>query len=112
MKLTSQKELQIQKLKDMATKKFDNSKNWSIMIDDKSNMVRNEVMQKIKFEQLKKRSLHDFIRKQKEAIIQQRQDEDSDQVQVDGKQLRAEFKKDFLKYFERKLTKGGAELTT
>lgn len=44
MKLNSQKELQIKRLKDIVVNKFDNSKNWSIMINPENNMVRNEVM--------------------------------------------------------------------
>ena len=31
-------------------KMFDSNKNWSIMIDQKHNDMRNEVMQKVKFE--------------------------------------------------------------
>ena len=36
-------------LKAKADKKFDSSKNWSIMIDDKHNEIRNNVMRKFKF---------------------------------------------------------------
>lgn len=56
--------------------------------------------------------MHDFVRKQKQDIINQRGDDPADHLEVDGKQLRADFKKDFLKYFEIKLTKGGADLNS
>ena len=42
------------------------------MIDERHNNMRNEVMKKVKFEQLKRRCLHDFMRKAREEIVGQR----------------------------------------
>ena len=39
------------------------------MIDDRHNNMRNDVMKKVKFEQLKRRCLHDFMRKAREDIV-------------------------------------------
>ena len=49
--------------------KFDNSKNWSIMINQEDNAIRNQVMRSVKFEQLKRRCLHDFMRQKKKEIL-------------------------------------------
>ena len=68
-KLRLMKENQLKKFKQEAEEKFDSKKNWSIMIDNRHNQMRNEVMQKVKYEQLKRRCLHDFMRKAREDII-------------------------------------------
>jgi len=59
--------------------RFDSNKNWSIMIDPKNNEIRNKVMQKIKYEQVKRRVLHDFSRKAKESLIKQREEKQREQ---------------------------------
>lgn len=66
------KESQLQRFRQEVDERFDSTKNWSIMIDDKHNNMRNEVMKKVKFEQLKRRCLHDFMRKAREDIVSQR----------------------------------------
>jgi len=66
------KESQLQRFRQEVDERFDSTKNWSIMIDDKHNNMRNEVMEKVKFEQLKRRCLHDFMRKAREDIVSQR----------------------------------------
>ena len=63
------KEEQILRFRQEVDERFDSKKNWSIMIDDKHNNMRNEVMKKVKFEQLKRRCLHDFMRKAREDIV-------------------------------------------
>ena len=55
-------------------KRFDSSKNWSVMISPKHNDIRNEVMQKVKFEQIKKRCLHDFERTTTNSLLKERHD--------------------------------------
>ena len=67
-RVSSEKKRYMQK----ANTRFDSSKNWSIMIKKEHNEVRNDVMRKFKFGQLKKNFLHDFIRLEKEKIIAQR----------------------------------------
>ena len=62
----------MQRFREEVNERFDSTKNWSIMIDDKHNNMRNEVMKKVKFEQLKRRCLHDFMRKAREDIVSQR----------------------------------------
>ena len=57
-RVSSEKKRYMQK----ANTRFDSSKNWSIMIKKEHNEVRNDVMRKFKFGQLKKNFLHDFIR--------------------------------------------------
>ena len=52
-------------MEELAKKKFDSSKNWSIMVDKELNEERNSIMRKFKFSQLKK-NLHDFVRKTRE----------------------------------------------
>ena len=42
------------------------------MINPKDNHDRNQVMRSIKFEQMKRRWLHDFLRTQKENILRDR----------------------------------------
>ena len=59
------------RLEAKANRKFDSSKNWSIMIDQENNEMRNNIMRKFKFRQLKK-NLHDFIRKERDKIIKAR----------------------------------------
>jgi uncharacterized protein YnzC (UPF0291/DUF896 family) len=70
--LQNLKNLELQKFHSEVNRMFDSNKNWSIMIDQKHNEIRNEVMQKVKFEQLKKRCLHDFMRKTREELIRKR----------------------------------------
>eukprot|EP00347_Sterkiella_histriomuscorum_P002856 403366532 len=53
-------------------KMFSQNKNWSIMISDDMNQARNEAMKRIKFEQLKKRYLPEFMRKIKENFLKER----------------------------------------
>ncbi len=56
--------------------RFDSEKNWSIMIDPRNNEIRNRAMQKIKFEQIKRRTLHDFTRKTKDQLLSKRREAD------------------------------------
>ena len=66
------KEQEIGKFKKTVEERFDSKKNWSIMINPKDNDTRNQIMQKVKFEQLKRRCLHDFMRKTREEILKER----------------------------------------
>ena len=66
------KDAQLERFRQEVEERFDSKKNWSIMIDNKHNDIRNEVMKKVKFEQLKRRCLHDFLRKAREDLINQR----------------------------------------
>jgi len=72
LRLMEMKQAELQKFRQIAMAKFDDSKNWSIMIKQKDNMLRNKIMQNVKYEQLKKRNLHDFVRKAREDIIKSR----------------------------------------
>jgi hypothetical protein len=50
---------------DVSNKKFDSSINWSIMISDHDNEIRNQIMRSVKNKQMKRQLLHDFIRQEK-----------------------------------------------
>ena len=54
------------------------------MINQKDNDVRNQIMMKIKFEQEKRRFLHDFERKTREKIIKDRQEILGDELSDQG----------------------------
>ena len=45
------------------------------MIKDKHNDTRNEIMQKVKLEQYKKKFLHDFLRKARDDLLRARHQE-------------------------------------
>lgn len=110
------------------------------MIDQRDNEIRNQVMRNTKFQQLKKRCLHDFMRKAKEDLIKDKLGQtghfkSDDEEDLEGemrlthsatigmsqkesflkqkqdrmiekrKKVIEEYKNDFLKYFEMKLTK-------
>lgn len=48
---------------------FDSDKNWSIMISREDNEIRNNVMRKVKFEQIKRQKLRNFMREAKEKVL-------------------------------------------
>lgn len=138
-KLKEMRDLQLEKFHRMAQERFDSKKNWSIMIDQRDNEIRNQVMRNTKFQQLKKRCLHDFMRKAKEDLIREKmgqtghfKSEDEEEMEAEmrltqqmtqghmreqflkqkqdrmiekRKKVIDEYKNDFLKYFEMKLTK-------
>ena len=52
--------------------RYSSAKNGSIMIADDLNNSRNEIMRRIKLEQLKKRCLPYFIRQKREDILKDR----------------------------------------
>jgi hypothetical protein len=76
------KQQEIERLKKIVEDRFDSRKNWSIMINDKHNDTRNEVMQKVKLEQYKKKFLHDFLRKAREDLLKARH-QDSHETDTD-----------------------------
>lgn len=142
---------ELQKYRHAVDERFDTAKNWSIMINPKDNEIRNQVMRSTKFQQLKRRCLHDFMRTTKDEIIRERQEKAKkegaqklgeeigeleqlsqmnillpvsagQQAQLSNareamakarqekqeklvKEQVSEYKTDFLKYFEMKLTK-------
>jgi hypothetical protein len=57
---------------------FDSDKNWSIMISREDNEIRNNVMRKVKFEQIKRQKLRNFMREAKEKVLNQRAPVDVD----------------------------------
>eukprot|EP00356_Strombidium_inclinatum_P001347 CAMPEP_0170509328 /NCGR_PEP_ID=MMETSP0208-20121228/65135_1 /TAXON_ID=197538 /ORGANISM="Strombidium inclinatum, Strain S3" /LENGTH=66 /DNA_ID=CAMNT_0010792671 /DNA_START=6 /DNA_END=203 /DNA_ORIENTATION=- len=63
------KQEQLKQMKDKVTRRFDSNKNWSIMMDHEDNEIRNSAMQRIKFQQLKRRTLHDFMRVAKNDLV-------------------------------------------
>ena len=44
------------------------------MINPRDNETRNKIMQQVKFEQEKRRDLHDFMRRAKEKILKESKD--------------------------------------
>mmetsp|Transcript_40073 Transcript_40073/g.61262 ORF Transcript_40073/g.61262 Transcript_40073/m.61262 type:complete len:95 (+) Transcript_40073:309-593(+) len=48
--LQVRKQEEMNKIRDQVMNRFDSTQNWSIMIDPKNNDIRNQAMQKIKFE--------------------------------------------------------------
>jgi hypothetical protein len=60
------------KYREEANKKFDNKVNWSTMIAPDNNKIRNEVMKKNLYEQLKRNMMSDFLRKARNDIIAKR----------------------------------------
>ena len=78
------KQQELEKDRGKQSNRFDSNKNWSIMINQKDNEVRNQIMMKIKFEQEKRRFLHDFERKTREKIIKDRQELLGDEVSEQG----------------------------
>ena len=89
------------------------------MLSESDNQTRNLVMQKIKFEQMKRSKLREFMRKAKDDILDKREkdddeDEDIRNESLEQKQKRQneerqmavnDYKKDYLKYFESKVKK-------
>ncbi|CDW89871.1 UNKNOWN [Stylonychia lemnae] len=55
--------------KDKIEKKFHDKFNWSIMMDPDSTKTKNEIMREIKIYQMKQRNLPNFIRKKREEIL-------------------------------------------
>ena len=51
---------------------FDSEKNWSIMIAKEDNDTRNNIMRKVKFEQIKRKTLRNFMREAKKNVLNQR----------------------------------------
>ena len=62
--------LEKESYQEMANRRFDSSKNWSTMIKPECNDERNRIMSRLKFNQLKKIKLHEFVRKQRQDIIE------------------------------------------
>ena len=62
----------IKELEDKAHRRFDSTKNWSIMIDNEQNEMRNEVMRRTKSNQIKIRSLHVVKWKARADVMSQR----------------------------------------
>lgn len=60
------------KYREEANKKFDSKVNWSTMIAPDNNKIRNEVMKKNLYEQLKRNMMSDFLRKARNDIIAKR----------------------------------------
>ena len=68
------------------------------MIKDQHNDTRNEIMQKVKLEQLKKKSLHDFLRKARDDLLKARhQDPHETETDIDDLDFGMKFKKAFKK---------------
>ena len=65
-------------LEQKANAKFDSSKNWSIMIDKEQNEIRNEIMRKFKYQQLK-RQLHETIREKKNEIQERKKKKEEEE---------------------------------
>ena len=57
---------------------FDSDKNWSIMISSEDNETRNTIMRKVKFEQIKRQKLRNFMREAKKTVLNQRPPVDSE----------------------------------
>lgn len=53
-------------------RQFNSEKNQSQMLSAKTNDLRNQIMQKFKYEQIKRRNLREFLRKAKADIIAER----------------------------------------
>lgn len=70
-KLKYLRDNEIASFKKIVGERFDSKKNWSIMMNPRDNDTRNQIMQKVKFEQLKRRCLHDFMRKTREEILKE-----------------------------------------
>ena len=66
------KEVELKKYRDQADKMFGEGKNQSNMISEESNKIRNDIMRQLKYEQIKKRNLREFIRKSEQDIIKKR----------------------------------------
>lgn len=47
--------------------------NSSIMVSDEDTKIKNEILRKIKYEKMKKAKLRNFIRIEREKILQQRE---------------------------------------
>lgn len=71
-KLKHWKMQELAKYKQQAMKMFNSEKNQSQMLSAKTNDIRNEIMQKFKYEQIKRRNLREFIRKAKDEIMTKR----------------------------------------
>lgn len=65
------KQEKIESLREAAKERFDSKKNWSIMINPRDNDTRNKIMQKVKFEQEKRRCLHDFMRTTRDKLLKE-----------------------------------------
>ena len=63
---------ELAKYKHQAMKQFNSEKNQSQMLSAKTNDLRNQIMQKFKYEQIKRRNLREFLRKAKADVITQR----------------------------------------
>ena len=64
--------MELAKYKQQALRQFNSEKNQSQMLSAKTNDIRNQIMQKFKYEQIKRRNLREFLRKAKADIITQR----------------------------------------
>ena len=57
------------------------------MINQKDNETRNQIMQWVKLEQLKRRCLHDFVRKTREDLLKENKERKEKQAQEKGEQI-------------------------
>ena len=64
--------MELARYKQQALRQFNSEKNQSQMLSAKTNDIRNQIMQKFKYEQIKRRNLREFLRKAKAEIITQR----------------------------------------
>ena len=113
---------ELDKYAQYVNKVFSNDNNWSILISDESNDIRNKVMKTVKLEQIKRRKLREFLRVEKEKIIAAREQVDTSvfDQNKDISSLIAGSKKDFIQkqndnynkeyqqYFEQKVTKAAS----
>ena len=79
---------QILELEDKAHRRFDSNKNWSIMIQDEQNELRNEVMRRTKSNQIKIRSLQNLKWKARAEIMQHRKAGDATTQASSNKELK------------------------
>lgn len=70
LKMATKRE--IKKLHEQAETRFDDSKNKSLMISDEDHQIRNEAMRRIAIQQLKKKHIHDFQRRVREQLMNDR----------------------------------------
>jgi hypothetical protein len=80
VQLTKREQLELQQIKKnelenykrKALKQFSEDKNQSIMLSQKANKIRNEIMVRVKFEQMKRGELRETMRKARAEIIDRR----------------------------------------
>lgn len=70
--LRRMKEQEIMKYKEQVSHQFNSETNWSTLISNKNNDMRNSIMQNLRLQQIKRRQLREFLRTSKDTIISNR----------------------------------------